>query len=248
VTGTSSPNTGWHAVPPACTKLSRFTVRCDFTSGAFGAIPTGGFGVPGVPGLAGAEGAETGDVTGVEPDEVAGTITSPDPQADIEAAKIVIGPTPTINSFEAGSLSLAELIAAPGVETCVVSFRRKIRGLGPYTYDWGGRTACQPSSLRMSGQAFLRGPGGSHAQYAAGPGYGPLISKNKYDGTRKVMNRRPKVSIQYYTNVTLPKGFYRGVLVPTPDQVNLGRGSCNKRIDTTGSEMYACEIISKDFS
>lgn len=40
--GTTGSSNGWHAVPPQCTKLSRFKVRCDFNSGAFTFVPTEG--------------------------------------------------------------------------------------------------------------------------------------------------------------------------------------------------------------
>ena len=38
--GTSGSSNGWHVVPPACTKLNRFEVRCDFNSSAFGFLPS----------------------------------------------------------------------------------------------------------------------------------------------------------------------------------------------------------------
>jgi len=38
--GQSGSSTGWHVIPPQCTKLSRFKVRCDFNSGAFGFVPS----------------------------------------------------------------------------------------------------------------------------------------------------------------------------------------------------------------
>lgn len=37
--GTDGSSNGWHVVPPACTQVSRFRVRCDFNSGAFGFVP-----------------------------------------------------------------------------------------------------------------------------------------------------------------------------------------------------------------
>ena len=147
--------------------------------------------------------------------------------------------------LDSGAISLAQAMQAGDFHFCGVSFRRKITrqgGFRPWRYNWGGRTSCNRLE-RLSGQAFLKYARGDRT-LGSGPGYGPLFSRNVFDGKKTSMRRRRVARIEYYTNVTVPAGgnFVAGVAAD-PESADLDDPWC--RVD--GNNTARCLVISKTF-
>lgn len=186
-----------------------------------------------------------GEATGIEGGFDGGVMFGDDLGVGVDVRRIAFLPEALAIRVDSGEISLEQAAAARGVVGCYVSFRRRVDIVSPtfFIYDWGGRTSCD-SNVRMSGQAFLRGRGGAGTTHDSGPGYGPLSSKNRYDGNRKVFSSRRAVSIELYTNVTLINGRFRGYIFPVANQTNVPRSSCDPR---DGNFTYYCRIVSRDY-